>query len=143
MIRLYKITLSYANCILQKLIQSNLCTTATLGTPKYRRWWLFRGWSKILDKFIVGLLGLGIQASCCWPVVIVQRWPLAQVWLYVIIEDKEVKVTFSKRAIFEGTCFFIENNTQRNNLKILKKYYLIKRPILLETVIIYFIFYLT
>jgi hypothetical protein len=48
---------------------SNLCTTATLGTPKkwpmFRWWLLFRGWSKILGKVIVGLVGQGIPAVHC------------------------------------------------------------------------------
>ncbi len=66
--------------------QLNLCTTATLGTPKkwplFRGWPLFRVWSRILGKVIVGLVGQGISAGRCWQVSIVQRWPLAQVWLY-------------------------------------------------------------
>ena len=44
-----------------KNIQSNLCTTATLGTPK--KWPLFRGWSKILSKLIVGLVGKRIKTG--------------------------------------------------------------------------------
>jgi hypothetical protein len=42
-------------------MQSNLCTTATLGTtkkwPLFRGWPLFRVWSKILGKVIVRLVG--------------------------------------------------------------------------------------
>jgi hypothetical protein len=42
-----------------KHVQSNLCTTATLGTPKkwplFKGWPLFRGWSKILGKVVVCL----------------------------------------------------------------------------------------
>jgi hypothetical protein len=68
------------------VIQSNLCTTATLGTPKkwplFRGWPLFRVWSKILGKVIIGLVGQGIWAGRCWQVAVVQRWSLAQVWLY-------------------------------------------------------------
>ncbi len=67
-------------------IQSNLCTTATLGTPKkwplFRGWPLFRVWSKILGNVILGLVRQGIRAGRCWQVAVVQRWPLAQVWLY-------------------------------------------------------------
>jgi hypothetical protein len=56
-----------------------------LGSPKmafFRGWSLFRGWCKMLGKFIVGLLGQRIQASRCWQVFIVQSWPLAQLWLH-------------------------------------------------------------
>jgi hypothetical protein len=53
----------------KKEIQSNLSTTATLGTPKkrplFRGWPLFRVWSKILGKVIVGLVGQGIWAGRC------------------------------------------------------------------------------
>jgi hypothetical protein len=38
-------------------LQSNLCTTATLGTPKkwplFKGWPLFRGWSKILGSLFI------------------------------------------------------------------------------------------
>ncbi len=57
------------------------------GTPKkwplFRGWPLFKVWSKILRKVIVGLVGQGIRAGHCWQVAVVQRWPLAQVWLYM------------------------------------------------------------
>ncbi len=67
-------------------IQSNLCTTTTLGTPK--KWPLCRGGRYtegdqiFINEFINNFSMLGIRPGRCWQVVVVQRWSLTQVWLY-------------------------------------------------------------
>jgi hypothetical protein len=67
-------------------IQSNLCTAATLETPK--KWPLFPGgrYTEVdqifINQVIISLSLLGLRPGRCWQVVVVQRWSLAQVWLY-------------------------------------------------------------
>ena len=92
-------------------VQSNLCTTATLGTPKkwplFRGWPLFKGWSKILGKLIVGLVEQGIWAGHCWQVAVVQRWPLAQVWL--LFQEKKFS-KFVKFVFIANLLLFIKHS---------------------------------
>ncbi len=108
---------SILNRIIWIGIQSNLCTTTTLGTPKsgrcsevviIQRFCLY-------NEYSFGLLG--DQVGRCWQVLIVWRWPLGQVWLYfekLLSSDKSKK--YGKIGCFGATYL---NNTSYSNQSLL------------------------
>ncbi len=67
-------------------IQSNMYTTATLGTPKKRPLFKVSGIAGRCSQFNnIKFWKIWAQAGHCRHVAVVQGWLLTQVWLYYVI----------------------------------------------------------